>query len=58
MAASYGVTSRFKEDIWRTKEYLETIAIGPDHASVVGRMPLTGKVVHVIMMFQPIETTN
>ena len=30
------------------KEYLETIAIGPDHGSVVGRTLLTGKVVHVL----------
>ena len=47
MAASYGVTSRFKEYL-ENKEYLETIAIGPDHGSVVGRTLLTGKVVHVL----------
>jgi PAS domain S-box-containing protein len=47
MAASYGVTSRFKEYL-KNKEYLETIAIGPDHGSVVGRTLLTGKVVHVL----------
>jgi hypothetical protein len=47
MAASYGVTSRFKEYL-ENKEYLETIAIGPDHGSIVGRTLLTGKVVHVL----------
>ena len=47
MAASYAVTSRFKEYL-ENKEYLETIAIGPDHGSVVGRTLLTGKVVHVL----------
>src|ERR1700722_8045411 len=47
MAASYAVTSRFEEYL-ENKEYLETIAIGPDHGSIVGRTLLTGKVVHVL----------
>ena len=47
MAASYGVTSRFKEYL-ENKEYLETLAIEPDHGSIVGRTLLTGKVVHVL----------
>ena len=47
MAASYGVTSRFKEYL-ENKEYLKTIAIEPGHGSIVGRTLLTGKVVHVL----------
>jgi GAF domain-containing protein len=47
MAASYGVTGRFKEYA-ENKEYLETIAIVPGHGSIVGRTLLTGKVVHVL----------
>jgi two-component system, NtrC family, sensor kinase len=46
MAASYGVTSRFKE-YSENREYLETIAIEPGHGSIVGWTLLTGKVVHV-----------
>jgi GAF domain-containing protein len=47
MAASYGVTGRFKEYA-ENKEYLESIAIEPGHGSIVGRTLLTGKVVHVL----------
>jgi signal transduction histidine kinase len=47
IAASYGVTSRFKEYA-ENKEYLETIAIEPGRGSIVGRTLLTGKVVHVL----------
>ena len=47
MVASYGVTGRFKEYA-ENKEYLESIAIEPDHGSLVGRTLLTGKVVHIL----------
>jgi GAF domain-containing protein len=41
------VTSRLKEYL-ENKEYLETVAIEPDHGSIVGRTLLTGKTVHVL----------
>jgi GAF domain-containing protein len=47
MAASYGVTSRFKE-YFENKEYLVTVAIEPGRGTIVGRALLTGKMVHVL----------
>ncbi|MGB6809193.1 MAG: GAF domain-containing protein, partial [Pseudolabrys sp.] len=46
LAASYGVTSRYKEYL-ENKQFLETIGIEPGRGTVVGRTLLEGKTVHV-----------
>jgi GAF domain-containing protein len=46
LAASYGVTSKFKEWL-KNKEYLESVAIEPGRGTIVGRTLLEGKTVHV-----------
>jgi GAF domain-containing protein len=46
LAASYGVTSKFKEWL-ENKKYLETVAIEPGRETIVGRTLLEGKTVHV-----------
>jgi signal transduction histidine kinase len=46
LAASYGVTGRYKEYV-RNKELLETVAIEPGRGTVVGRTLLEAKTVHV-----------
>jgi signal transduction histidine kinase len=46
LAASYGVTERYKEYV-RNKELLETVAIEPGRGTVVGRTLLEAKTVHV-----------
>ena len=56
LAASYGVTSRYKEYL-ENKQFLETIGIEPGRGTVVGRTLLEGKTVHV-PTFRPIRTTN
>ena len=46
LAASYGVTSRYKEYL-ENKEYLETVAIEPGRGTIVGRTLFEGRTVHV-----------
>ena len=46
LAASYGVTSRYKEYL-ENKKYLETVAIEPGRGTIVGRTLFEGKTVHV-----------
>jgi GAF domain-containing protein len=46
LAASYGVSSRFKE-YSENKKLLETVAIEPGRGTVVGRTLFEGKTVHV-----------
>ena len=46
LAASYGVTSRYKEYL-ENKQFLETIGIEPGRGTIVGRTLLEGKTVHV-----------
>ena len=46
LAASYGVTSRYKEYL-ENKEFLETVAIEPGRGTVVGRTLLERRTVHV-----------
>jgi GAF domain-containing protein len=46
LAASYGVTSRYKEYL-ENKEFLKTVAIEPGRGTVVGRTLLERRIVHV-----------
>src|SRR5512139_614241 len=46
LAASYGVTSRYKEYL-ENKKYLETVAIEPGRGTIVGRTLFEGRTVHV-----------
>jgi two-component system NtrC family sensor kinase len=46
LAASYGVTSRYKEYL-ENKKYLETVAIEPGRGTIVGRTLIEGRTVHV-----------
>ena len=57
LAASYGVTSRYKEYL-ESKQFLETIGIEPGRGTVVGRTLLEGNVPFTCTTFRPIRTTN
>jgi GAF domain-containing protein len=46
LAASYGVTSRYKEYL-ENRDFLATVAIEPSRGTIVGRTLLEGKTVHV-----------
>jgi GAF domain-containing protein len=46
LTASYGVTARYKEYL-ENKEFLNTVAIEPGRGTMVGRVLLEGKTVHM-----------